>query len=228
MARVIYGGGVTEFIGSISGNTYQSNGSGFIVRNKPIITKQRSSYQSNQLTTFTYLSQYYRNLSLVNKGLWSAFASANNHTTLWNETKIIDGLQWFINISTTLLRDGQPISNTPPTFTLSTALPVMSLDLSANTLLLTSAVPFGIVNEVLVIFCSNSLNSNTSVPRKSFRYIKVVSALSASPIDLTADWENIFGLNFNNDVTSPGNTVIVGVTKYISPNYILLPFSFAI
>lgn len=117
MARVTYGGGVTEFRGSIGGVTFQQNASGFIakLRSNPTVnpTPLQAGYQNNMAT----LVSFWPTLSQANKDLWYAFAIAHDHTTPWGEVKTLSGYQWFLtcNLSRFVVFD-TPISS-PPAWT---------------------------------------------------------------------------------------------------------------
>jgi len=125
MARVVYSVPVTELIGSIGGSTFQSNRSGYIVRSLPQVRKKRTYSQTLHVRLFSYISQLYRDLSGANKLLWDAFAIANPHINLWNESKTVDGCRWFININSTRIRNGLAVLNAPPAYANASALPAL-------------------------------------------------------------------------------------------------------
>jgi hypothetical protein len=227
MARVVYGGGVTEFIGSIGGTTFQSNGSGFIARLIPKITKRRTTLQVNQISIFSYYSQLYRNLSGSDRATWEALAAAESHTNLWNKTSVVNGLHWFLTVNSTNVQLGNAISNTAPAYTLSTALPVLTAAYAGNVLNLDSATPFGIAGEKIMIYATSPLKGNTGQNRKLFKLIGISNANTIQPKSLNTMWQNTFGLSVANDLVAVGANVIVAVTKVDNSIGIPLPFSFA-
>lgn len=226
MARVIYGGGVTEFVGSIGGTTYQSNGSGFIARVLPKIRKSRTYSQVNQLSQFSYISQLYRNLSGADKADWDAFALANNHVNYWNETKITNGLGWFIVINSLRLAAGDSVTNVSNGNVLPSTIPTCSVTITATEVLLDCATPIGAAGEALYIWATSELPNNTYLPRKALRLIKVTNADSLLPIDLASDWVNVFGGTVTDKLFTPSNSLILALTKIKTPDYVPLPYSF--
>lgn len=225
MARVKYGGGVTEFIGSIGGTTFQSNGSGFIARSLPKIPKKRTSLQSVQLSSFSYLSQYYRNLSNTDKQDWIDFAAANDHVDYWNNTKTVNGLQWFLVMNSLRLAAGDSITNTTNGNTLPTPVPAYTVDVSNTAIELNSAVAFGGASEILYVWATSPVKSDDSEFRKLLRLVTVIPAATPSPIDITTDWVNTFGLSVSSDLFTPANRIMVALTKVQTFDYMALPFS---
>jgi len=114
MARVTYGGGVTEFAGSIGGVTFQKNASGQIAKLRSNPTVNPSALQATYQTNMSFLVAFWSTLSQVNKDLWDAYAIAHDHTTPWGDVKTLSGYQWFLTCNLMrLIYTSTPIS-TPP------------------------------------------------------------------------------------------------------------------
>lgn len=225
MARVIYGGGVSEFVGSIGGTTFQSNRSGFIARNLPQIRKKRTSLQTSQIQQFTYLSQYYRALNSLDQEEWQLFAETYDHTDYWNNTKVTTGLGWFIVINSLRLSAGDSITNVPLGYDLPTSIPTCTATITATEILLDCATPIGASGEYLYIWATSETKNNDFLQRKLLRLIKVLGADTALPLDLASDWESVFGGTVADKLYNPSNHIILALTKAETPVYIALPFS---
>lgn len=227
MARVIYSVPVTQFIGSIGGTTFQSNRSGFIVRQKPTIPRRRALLQNSAMLNFVRYSQLFRNEAPANKVLWDNFAAANPHITLWNISRNVSGIHWYITINSYLALLGIPLVSVPPVYSNPTALPVMSALINVTGLFLTSASPFGLITEQILVWATSPLTSSVAIPRPKFRYIGNFPALNFGNIDITSYWEATFNLIFSSALEAPGNQIVLAVTKVTLTDCIPLPYSFA-
>jgi len=117
MARVTYGGGVSEFKGSIGGVTFQRNTSGPIIKLRTIFPVNPSPFQSPKQQRLSFLVSSWSLLSQANKDLWDAFALAHDHTTPWGDVKTLSGYQWFLSVNLYRLIHHSTILSSPPTWT---------------------------------------------------------------------------------------------------------------
>jgi hypothetical protein len=227
MAKIVYSAPISEIIGSIGGTTYQSNGSGFIVRSKPFNKRFRNSAQLDQMRVFAFLSQSYRNLSGANKLDWDAFAVANPHITEWDNLRIISGLQWYCVINKINYDNSQPLYSATQPYVNPTATPALTVTITATDINLSAASPIGLASEVAEVWASGPLRSSVNSPRKSFRHITNFQADTALPVNIAVAWSSIFGLSVNSSLFVPGNHIILAVLKYTNVNLIKSAFTFA-
>lgn len=212
MARVIYGGGVTEFIGSIGGSTFQSNNSGFIVRQLPKVGKKRTTLQANQNTIFSSLSQGYRKLDVTDKQSWIDLADAESHTDLWGKVSTVTGLNYYTIINTQFLQQGTNPVPSCPTYSAPVSSPAFDLIIGAGTLTIQTGATFGTTDEYMLLALFPPLNSANILPRKSAIIRTVLLDANISSLDISTVWESATGLNIVDDLNTPNNTTRVGVS----------------
>lgn len=227
MARVIYGGGVTEYIGSIGGTTFQSNGSGFIARNKPVYRKRKSIDAQNVLSNFSVISQAYRNRSSGSKALWVAFALANPFTDLWGNVKTISGLNYFCSINTYRNFIGAALLGNPPTFTLPSAFPAFTLTINTNTLVIDTATPWGTASETILVFATRATTSKSLNLNRNLLFIDGFKGDAATSRDITAAWEDVTKQNVNTALFVPDNWTRIVAYKFLDSTGLTLPYVIA-
>jgi hypothetical protein len=227
MARVIYGGGVTEFIGSIGGTTFQSNSSGFIVRKKPIYKLRRTTIQANQINSFVNLSQQYRILSALDKSDWQNFAAANQFTDVFNNVKTITGINYFNSINTFRLIKGLSVLLTPPAFTLPTAFPAYSLTINSNTLVIDTAGTWGTASETVMLFGTRASNSKTSNLNRNLLFLGSFAGNVLNPRNITSIWESATQQIVNTNLFIPGNVVRLAAFKFLNSTGLTVPYTFS-
>lgn len=198
---------MTEFIGSIGGNTYQSNGSGFIVRQKPKIKLSRTANQVTQINNFVTLSQLYRNLSNANKVLWNSFAVANPFTDLWGVTKTISGINYYCMVNHYSNLVGSGTFDSPPVYVTPVIGNGILLTIDAVNLNISAAAGFGLVSQKCLIFATSPFNNIAVNPRKLVRLISV--ALLGTDVSYNAqdDWESVFYLDYLKQLFDRGNAI---------------------
>lgn len=227
MALVIYGGGVTEFVGSIGGTTYQSNGSGFIARSKPIYRKRKTILQANHISTFVQWSQYYRNLSAPDKSDWQYFADNYTFEDYWGRTKNLTALQWFLVVNAQYFHFNGSLVDTPVGYTVGSQSNPFTIDYYPTYFEITTASTFGTASDNGVVFFS--IPTPTQSPFKRKLMLRAIDYIVGSDAyyDLTTSWEFHTGLNYINDVYNTGLKVQVAVSLVNSGSYVPTPFVFA-
>lgn len=118
MALVLYGGGVSEFRGSIGGSTFSRNKAGAIVRNKTYPVKKKTQLKAGHQSSFSYLVGYYNNtLTYSQRQAWTSYASGTPFTNKLGQTYYMSGLQAFLRTNIHMLSGGFDIFDYGPTST---------------------------------------------------------------------------------------------------------------
>lgn len=224
MARVVYGGGVTEYIGSIGGTTFQSNGSGFIARNKPVYRKRKSLDQVHVMGIFSSISQVYRASSTGDKALWQTFADANPYTDLWGNVKTIQGINYFVSINIYRWFNGDALLVTPPAFTLPSALPAFTITINPSTLVIDTASPWGTASETIMLFATRATNSKTLNLNRNLLFIDAFKGNAATTRDVTAGWEDVTKQNVNTALFVPDNWSRLVAYKFLDSTGLTIPY----
>jgi len=196
MARVQYGGGVVEFVGSLAGNTFQRNGSGAIARTRVNRSKRTSSKMAvTQTQTFGLLSRW-QNLAEGTQDSWNTFAAAHTHTNLWGQEKVISGFNWFVSVNSNLLLVGESVTDSPLAFTLPSAVASMELVAVSAGLSVNYSVVGGVDDMDLVIYTTPPIQATSLSFRSKLRYTNIGAAQNSEDRDVADDWETTHGLDY--------------------------------
>lgn len=201
MAKVVYGGGVASFRGSIGGLTFQSNRSGAIVRRRPVGNKSISNKQSNEISNFFRFKLLWQNLSQANVDLWNTFADTYPKTDMWGTAKTLSGINWFCTINYYRVLISQSVLSAPPAHVSPLSIPTFNFILTSSHITLGFDTPWGTVAHCLLCYTTYPIPNKTNNFRPALRLTKVINTGAFKSIDLTADWETAHGLTY-----PPGGT----------------------
>jgi hypothetical protein len=96
MARIIYGGLVTEIKGSMGGTTFQSNRYGFTVKNKANVSKSGTQDQALQKVRLQGLSRQWASLTDAERASWNSYATTYPTRSAKNPTAYLSGYNLFL------------------------------------------------------------------------------------------------------------------------------------
>lgn len=226
MARVVYGSGVTEFIGSIGGLTFQSNKSGFTVRNRPHVPKVRTPSQLNQIQKFSHWSQRFRELGSTDKAQWQDYADNYSYTDYWGRSKPLTALQWYLVVNGAYFHINNSLIDTPYTYASPVNCAPVVLTYYATYFELTTASTFATANDLIFIFLSVPTINQEPIVRKLLLSASATIVGSAGSYDLTSDFETTTGLNYISDVWYRGLKVQVALSCVSLDTFIPSEFVF--
>lgn len=109
MARVKYGGIVTDLSGSVGGSTFQRSSFGSSLRSKPNPIRGRSSSQGNIRHLMSLLHASWRGLSVEQRTAWDRFINFSNQTIRRDRNVLISGHALFIKYNLAKLLIGDEI-----------------------------------------------------------------------------------------------------------------------
>jgi len=208
MARVTYGGGVTEFNGSIGGVTFQKNASGNIAKLRSNPTVNPTALQAKYQTNMAQLVSRWPTLSQVNKDSWDAFATAHDHTTPWGEIKTLSGYQWFMSINLQRLLDSLAALSIAPVFFAYPAPDTFTLEAAAGYLRCSWASPYNYIN-TLKIFLTLPLRQSSLKLRRSLFYVgKETGSSPISLLDITSEFEALANVTWATFFASADASII--------------------
>jgi len=217
MARIIYSNIVDEIVGSIGGMTFQRNGSGTIVRIKPLgkkLINNRQFWAVGSLTS--YLREYRQKTSAV-KLQWLALVSSFVYYDRFGVTRVISAANLFsICSSQSFLYFGN-YTNVMPVLTVYSPYDPFILSLGVNSMLLSWAVPQTLVDGNIMVFATPPLSSLNVVPYSKFRYVYGSKIDSFSSFDVGFAWQNVFGMNVQTDLIDTGKHVFVYCYRWKFP-----------
>jgi hypothetical protein len=196
MARVTYGGGITNFAGSIAGTTFQKTRSGNIARTRttrPSRTTEKMA--ETQLSTFDLL-RLWRELTFTNQLAWNSFAALHTRIDPYGRTTILSGYNWFISINSNRLLCGTAAAVTPPTYTLPTPPDSLFLQADADLLSITYEMHATPVNTKLVILTTPAFIGTKTSYVPLLRLTEVITPLIDDEHYITASWSLTHSIPF--------------------------------
>lgn len=130
MAKLQFGGGVTEIRGSQAGNTWSRNRGGAYMRARVTPLNPQSSAQQDVRSSLSQLTTMWGvDLTQSQRDAWSSFAQAWPTTDVFGAVTVLSGLQMFVRQNMTLATAQQSLLLDPP----------INLDVEALTVLAASA-----------------------------------------------------------------------------------------
>ena len=196
MARVVYGGVVTELIGSIGGLTFQSNASGKICRLKPVKSKNLSLKQSISANAFTSLIASWWCLPIAAKNQWQTYADAYLKYDKWGTEKKLTGYNWYLSINSNRLLIDASILSVPPTHSLPPAVPNNYIQTSLTDVRLIFNPEVTIASHSLLIYTTKPIFTSSTSFRKDLRLTKVINDGVFNTLSIKSDWETAHSLSF--------------------------------
>lgn len=196
MARVEFGAGITEIVGSIEGWTFQRTRAGSIVRRKPRQKKVSTSKQTLEQSAFVALIQAFQILAPGDKLAWDAFALSNRKENIFGQEKILTGQNWFTTINSAKARLGLAQLDVPPANLLPEIITGFNLVVDAVKIEISSITPNSPTDTGLFIDTTFPVTQTTKLQRSPFRKTDTVNAGPFGTIDLTTDWETAHRLSW--------------------------------
>lgn len=188
MARVWYGGIITEMKGSIGGTTFQSNAAAKIAKQRSSRRKQNTSLQNLAITTFQQVQLNWQNINQAQKSLWNDFAGLHTKENRWGETKVMTGFNWFLSINTNLFLIDESLLVVPPVW--ESPLPVSAYDgafIPSDTYI-NFIEPFAHSNHYILMYTSHLLRTVSTANRKVLRLTKIIEPGISDFVYFEDDW----------------------------------------
>jgi len=235
MATVRYGAGITEFVGSIGGWTFQRNASGAIVRTRPRQKKFPTPKQSVARNNHIKYLQLYSILSASKKHLWNLYAELYTKDNMFGQTKQLTGQNWFESINYNLELINQPLVTTPPTHYLPVEVPNYSVNLTDEKIEIVFDRPSDPENTSLIIRTTYPVAATSESINRYIRLTQIKESGPYDVIDLTDSFITTHeipyppspeGYNFSIFVMVQTVNTISGISSVclIKSNSIHLPF----
>lgn len=196
MARVQYGGGVVNFVGSIAGNTFQSNRSGYIVRGRGFTRKTPTLKQNVQTNAHQSILYNWSLLSFANKITWDNLALAHQKETKYGTLKTLSGLNWYEACNTARLQCGLALLDAAPVYSAPAAVPTYTLTCNNTTLTLVIDTPQTITDNYMIIRATPPIRNKTTSFRSQLKYIMNVNSDYWDDVDILSAWETAIGISW--------------------------------
>lgn len=197
MARVLYSASISEFKGSVKGNTFQRNSAGTIVKARNLQRFSPSDLQVNAQNRLGQVCGLWANLSPGKKDDWNSNAPFYTRYDFYGNAKKLSGFQWFQSCNNNMVLIGRaPFSDCPSPLT---PLSVPSAGEFAN------ATNFGIsfiggydASNSTVVFVATAPVQNVLLSsRLPKRILTMLSGSTLTTVNLTSYWESVFGMDYS-------------------------------
>lgn len=197
MARIVYSGLVTEIKGSVGGTTFQSNRSGYIVRNKQYKGPVKSVGNVEAGRAFAIASRRWSLLSLAQRNAYKTMAATYDYTDLWGNTKTLTGFQWFMASTTNQFRvDGIGL---PLAAAGSPVRVIPSVTWHATlTLWYFNILSWASTNaDYVIVYATAPMRSITFLNKLSYRFLVLYPKTFGESYFLSAAYKSAFGFNIS-------------------------------
>ncbi len=195
MSLALYGQGVTDVRGSVSGTTMSRSRWGSTHRAKTSPIQPKSHKQGLRRSLLGFLSQYWgAQLTPSERNQWNSYALTYPQTNVFGQTVYLTGHQLFVRLNFNLLTIGASTINVPPAATSQAGLSSLSLmtdHAGAGTFLLTYTAPALSGTAYLYLFATNNQSPGISYVNNKFRLIGY-TAYAAGPLDFISQWKVTF------------------------------------
>lgn len=196
MAKIMFGGGVSEMRGSQAGNTFSRNRGGSYTRQRVTPLNPQSARQQSVRNSLLELSTAWGTvLTQSQRDAWTSFAASWPTTDVFGASIVLTGLQMYTRQNMTLLQAGLTRLDDPPADLDVESLLTMSIvaDESSNNLVVTfTPTPVAATSHVQV-FATPNLQPGISFAKNKLRLIHTSAAAGTSPITITTEYTDAFG-----------------------------------
>lgn len=196
MALIKFGNGVAEKSGKEGGTVYARNQYGAYSRKwtKPVYPASTKQLAVN--ASFGAQSQVWRTLTVIQQAAWAALAATVEFRNRLGETIYLSGQAMFNKLNQNLISAGGTAITVPPLYSVPTAptsgTGAISLGGGTHTVAYTpTPVPAGVVFQ---IWATPGQSLGRTAVKGKFRLVANVAAAAASPANIKAAYQAIFGV----------------------------------
>jgi len=197
MARILYSGIVSELKGSVKGTTYQRNVAGSIAKGKNNARFSPSTFQSSELTDFSYIASIWNALDWDHKDDWGGFATYNKRTDFWGNVKSISGYNWFMSINRNALLAGDELWTDVPEDANIQAIPPYSIDVTSSYGRINFGAPVDLSDLTLIVNATGPRRATSLSSRQMILYLKQVTGSGIQYVYFHTEWSTAYGITWS-------------------------------
>lgn len=172
---------VTDAVNSLGGNTVSKNHYGRFARRKvnPLIV--RNAYTAAARNNFLFLTQNWRNLTVVQQAAWRAACINYPRNDAFGNIEYPTGQTLYIELNRNLFTSGQALIVTPPVKAIPPGWNVtgVAANSGAGTLLVSYAGTPAPQNEITLIYATKGLSIGINYVSTQYRFIDVQTIIDA-------------------------------------------------
>lgn len=197
MALIVFGGGVTNIVGSHSGNTFSKNKGGSYMKKKPHGTNPATTAQVMNRNLISNMSKAFSfTLSDAERAAWRTFAATYPVINKLGNSTFLSAQQIFSKLNCPVVFQGGTMATTPPISTAintPTSLVVTATSGGAGSVTIASTATGSSGSEMLVVYSSPPLNPGKNFVSSALRQLGSAIAIG-STVDITLQYLTLFGL----------------------------------
>jgi hypothetical protein len=180
--------------GKLGGHVLTKNRQGAAARTKVTPINRRSNSQQNARSTFTNLSQDWRDLSQADRDAWNSAAGDFKKTNIFGDSYSPTGKNLYAIVNSNLLAAGQATVTVPPAAESPTAVTSFSVASNTTAAQTLAYVPTPVAaDNTLIIEATRPLSAGVGAAGAQYRKIGTVAAAAASPFNSFAAYTAVFG-----------------------------------
>jgi len=184
--------------GSIGSTTFSTNRAGLIAKRKTLGKRNYTTKQANVIKIQSFIVGQWQNLTLAQQLLWNDYADLYPQIDRFGVTKNLSGFNWFTHMNNLKYVYDSIILEEPPARVSAQIIPEFDLLISNSSVEVIPSETINFAEDLLYIFITlpNQLTRNTN--RGKFRLVKVIDSPNFSSLDITADYESTFNIDWSN------------------------------
>jgi hypothetical protein len=198
---------ISAIKGSIGGTTFSMNRAGLVAKKRLTGKKSMSSQQRVALNTSMSATHAWNQLSFSRKGVFNAYALANEYTDRYGVIKPLTGYQWFKQLSqTSAFFTGNQLV-TPPSYAIPAALPGFSVVMISDNISVVWDTPIDTSELYIYLYATAPIRGKSALQRGQYRFLDVRSLDYSTSFSILTQWNQAFGLTYES-ITSGANFYI--------------------
>lgn len=195
MAKILYGGGVANMSGSVGGTVHSHNQFGSYTRNRVVPTNPQTANQTLARSRLSSVAQAWREQTDAIRADWAALGAQIVRTDPLGQTYTLKGFNAFCLINMHSLAVGGGLVTAAPALDQAPVPTIGAINVS-DTPVFTIAYTAvgGTADNSFEIWASAPVSAGRNFINPSLmKKVKRVPGNSASPINITTEYANLFG-----------------------------------
>lgn len=205
--KIKFGMFITDGVGKAGGHVIQKNHYGLFVRTLVIGANPQTTFQQDRRAQLQFLTQNWRELSLIDQNLWIAETVNYPRTNSIGDTYFLTGQALYIGLNMNLWKIGQPFITTPALKVIPPDVNVFTFVCDVGTADFTIAFP-GLpidIHTVCIIYATKGISTGIFYVSTRFRSFALHAANGAASINFGGTYFPAF------PTTAPGEKVFVKI-----------------
>lgn len=192
------------------------NRAGLVAKKKLTGRKSITSQQRVALNTSMSSTHTWNKLSFSQKGVFNAYALANEYTDRYGIVKPLTGYQWYKQLSqTSAFFTGNQLI-TPPAYSIPAALPGFSVVMIDDNVSITWNTPIDTSSVYIYLYATAPVRGKAALQRGQYRFLDVRSLDYSSSFSILSQWNQTFGLTYESITSGASfniNVLIYAIDK---------------